>query len=135
MGLSGLNTRPVDEEDDPYNFQIDVGKGSSTNAPWMTEEERQEQSKPKKKKIKAGDSSSLNKANQYLKKYKSGGTRYSSKARASLKVETLDDLSLSDDSSSGNSHQESLANLKRQCLLKSQQQARKVPVACVVPAR
>ena len=113
MGLSGLNTRPVDEEDDPYNFQIDVGKGSSTNAPWMTEEERQEQSKPKKKKIKAGDSSSLNKANQYLKKYKSGGTRYSSKARASLKVETLDDLSLSDDSSSGNSHQESPSKSKK----------------------
>ena len=98
MGVSGLTQRPAEEEQDPYNFEINVkGSASASSAPWMTKEDR-DKKKGKKKSIKAGDRSSLNKANKYLKKYKGGARTSSTLSRQTKKVETLDDLSLSEDS-------------------------------------
>jgi len=93
FGVSGLTQRPADEDTDPYNFEINIKGNSNADAtPWMTEEERREKSKPKKKIIKAGDTSAMNKANKWLKKAKKKKEKKSKK-----KVETLDNLSLSED--------------------------------------
>ena len=71
FGVSGLTQRPADEDNDPYNFEINIKGGNDANStPWMTEEERREKAKPKKKIIKAGDTSAMNKANKWLKKAK-----------------------------------------------------------------
>ena len=51
MGVSGLTQRPAEEEQDPYNFEINVkGSASASSAPWMTKEDR-DKKKGKKKDI------------------------------------------------------------------------------------
>ena len=50
FGVSGLTQRPADEDNDPYNFEINIKGGNDANStPWMTEEERRAKNKPKKK--------------------------------------------------------------------------------------
>ena len=93
FGVSGLTQRPADEDTDPYNFEINIKGSSNADAtPWMTEEERREKKKPKKKVVKAGDTSAMSKANKWLKKAKKKKEKKHKK-----KVETLENLSLSED--------------------------------------
>ena len=119
FGVSGLTQRPADEDNDPYNFEINIKGGNDANStPWMTEEERRAKNKPKKKVVKAGDTSAMSKANKWLKKAKK------KKEKKSKKVETLENLSLSEDDMSSDSDGAS-SNIKR----KKRSMQFKVPTA------